>query len=168
MGRDSGRCLSFWLSCRSGFPVSGLSGFPVVLAFRFPVVPAFRFSVVLAFRFPVVPSFRLPVVPAFRFPVVLAFRLFQLSSRFYGYCTKIKLKKEKRAVHYNAHRSAYLLRNRLFILLFSSGKEIDFSYKNDMFKWQLNQDRCGLIFLPNICHLPDPLYTARYKLLLST
>jgi hypothetical protein len=52
-------------------------------------------------------------------------------------------------------------------IAYSFRKGIDFSYKNGMFKWQLNQDRLGLRFLPNICHLPDPLFTARYKPLLT-
>jgi hypothetical protein len=164
VGRDSGRCLSFWLSCRSGFPVSGRSGFPVSGCSGLPVSGRSGFPVSGRSGFPV--SGRsvfpasgrsgFPVSGRSGFPVVPAFQ------SFYGYCSKNKLKKEKRAVHYNAQRSAYLLRNRLFILLLQAEMEIDFSYKNGMFKWQLNQDRCGRDFF-----LTFTIFPTRFILLVT-
>jgi len=48
-------------------------------------------------------------------------------------CAK-KLNKKVKAGVYNAPRSAYSLRNGLFILLLQAETEIAFSYKNCMFK----------------------------------
>jgi hypothetical protein len=102
----------------SGFP--NRSGFPGRLNFLF--VPAFR-------------SFRLSGRSGF--PVVPAFRLFQLSIR----SDFSMFTEQKNAL--KRPRIACLLKNRRFILLLQSETEIDFSYKNGMFKWQINQDRRG-------------------------